>query len=46
VAVEGKIAEQVLRLTEALEESEDTQHVHANFDAPDEMLEKLETENT
>ena len=46
VAVEGKTAEQVLRLAETLEESEDTQHVHANFDVPDEMLEKLETENT
>ena len=45
VAVEGKTAEQVLRLAEALEESEDTQHVHANFDVPDEMLEKLETED-
>ncbi len=41
VRVEGKTAEQVLRLAEALEEYEDTQHVHANFDVPDEMLEKL-----
>lgn len=41
VRVEGKTAEQVLRLAEALEEYDDTQHVYANFDMPDEMLEGL-----
>ena len=41
VNVEGKIAEQVLRLAEFLEEYEDTQHVYANFGVPDEMLEEL-----
>lgn len=38
VSVEGKPAEQVLRLAEVLEEYEDTQHVYANFDVPDEMI--------
>ncbi len=41
VGVEGKVAEQVLRLAEALEECEDTQHVYANFDVPDEIMEEL-----
>ncbi len=41
VSVEGKTAEQVLRLAEALEECDDTQHVYANFDVPDEILEEL-----
>ena len=38
VAVEGKQAEQVLRLMEALEDSDDIQNVYANFDVPDDML--------
>ena len=41
VKVEGKEALQVLRLVEALEEHDDVQHVYANFDVPDEMLEKI-----
>ncbi len=40
VSVEGKQAEQVLRLMEALEDSDDIQNVYANFDMPDEMLEQ------
>lgn len=40
VRVEGKEAEQVLKLIEALEENDDIQNVYANFDMPDEMLEK------
>lgn len=40
VRVEGKQAEQVLRLMEALEDSDDVQHVYANFDIPDELLEQ------
>jgi YebC/PmpR family DNA-binding regulatory protein len=39
VRVEGKQAESVLRLMEALEEQEDVQSVHANFDIPDAVLE-------
>jgi YebC/PmpR family DNA-binding regulatory protein len=41
VRLEGKEAQQVLRLVEGLEELEDVQHVYANFDIPDEVLEAL-----
>ena len=37
----GKDAQQVLRLVEGLEELDDVQHVYANFDIPDEVLETL-----
>jgi YebC/PmpR family DNA-binding regulatory protein len=37
----GKEAQQVLRLVEGLEELDDVQHVYANFDIPDEVLETL-----
>ncbi len=40
VRVEGKEAHQVLRLLDALEELDDVQHVHANFDIPDEILQQ------
>ncbi len=39
VPLEGKQAEQVLRLMNALEDSDDVQNVYANFDVPDEVLE-------
>jgi YebC/PmpR family DNA-binding regulatory protein len=35
------VAGQVLRLIEALEDSDDVQNVFANFDAPDEVLEQV-----
>ncbi len=41
VKVEGKEAEQVLRLMEALEEHEDVQNVYANFDIDDSVLAQL-----
>ncbi|NOX97885.1 MAG: YebC/PmpR family DNA-binding transcriptional regulator [Nitrospirae bacterium] len=41
VKIEGKGAEQVLRLVEALEEHDDVQNVYANFDVPDEILERM-----
>lgn len=41
VRLEGKEAQQVLRLAEGLEELDDVQHVYANFDIPDEVLETL-----
>lgn len=37
-----KTAGQVLRLLDALEDQDDVQHAYANFDIPDEILEKLE----
>lgn len=36
VAVDGKTAEQMARLMEALEDHDDVQNVYANFDMPDE----------
>jgi YebC/PmpR family DNA-binding regulatory protein len=39
VRLEGKDAQQVLRLVEGLEELDDVQDVYANFDIPDEVLE-------
>lgn len=37
-----KAAQQILRLMDALEDSDDVQHVYANFDIPDQILESLE----
>jgi YebC/PmpR family DNA-binding regulatory protein len=42
VKLEGKSAEQMLKLMEQLEEHDDVQHVFANFDIPDEVMERLE----
>ena len=39
--VEGKVAEQVLRLVEALEDHDDVQHVWANFEMDDEAMQAL-----
>ena len=41
VALDGKSAEQMLRLMDALEDHEDVQNVYANFDIPDEVAEKV-----
>ena len=41
VLLDEKTAEQMLRLTEALEENEDVQNVYANFDIPDEVMTKV-----
>ncbi len=41
VKLEGKNAETMLKLMEALEESEDVQAVHANFDISSEEMERL-----
>ncbi len=38
-----KEAEQTLKLIEMLEDLDDVQNVHANFDIPDEILEKIST---
>jgi transcriptional/translational regulatory protein YebC/TACO1 len=40
VVLDGKSAEQVIRLMDALEDHEDIQNVYANFDIPDEVAEK------
>jgi len=41
VKLDGKEAQQILRLMEMLEDSDDVQRVYSNFDIPDEMLEEL-----
>jgi len=42
VNLEGKQAEQILRMMEALEDHDDVQQVYANFDIPDEVMEKIQ----
>jgi transcriptional/translational regulatory protein YebC/TACO1 len=39
VRLEGKKAEQMLNLMEALEDNDDISHIYANFDIPDEVME-------
>jgi YebC/PmpR family DNA-binding regulatory protein len=41
VQLRGKEAEQMLSLMEGLEDSDDIQRVYANFDIPDEVMERL-----
>ena len=41
VKVQGKPAEQMLKLMEELEEHDDVQHVYANFDIPEEIMAAL-----
>jgi YebC/PmpR family DNA-binding regulatory protein len=41
IKLTGKEAERMLRLLDMLEDSDDTQHVHANFDISAEEMEKL-----
>ncbi len=44
IKVTGNDAKQLLALIEALEDHEDAQKVHANFDIPDEVLEEIAQE--
>jgi YebC/PmpR family DNA-binding regulatory protein len=41
VRLEGRDAEKMLRLMEALEDADDVQKVYANFDIPDSVMEEL-----
>jgi transcriptional/translational regulatory protein YebC/TACO1 len=41
VEVKGNDAKSLLGLIEALEDQDDVNEVHANFDIPDEVLQKL-----
>ena len=41
VKLNEKEAEQVLKLVETLEDSDDVQNVYANFDIPDEVMERI-----
>ena len=42
MCIRDRAATKVLRLIEALDENEDVQEVFANFDIPDEVLEKID----
>ncbi|MBN1573643.1 MAG: YebC/PmpR family DNA-binding transcriptional regulator [Deltaproteobacteria bacterium] len=42
VALEGKDAEKMLRLMDALEDNDDVQKAFANFDIPEEIMEELD----
>lgn len=44
VKIDGAVAKQVLELVEALEDADDVQHVYANFDIPDKIIEEAEQE--
>ena len=41
VALDGKSAEQIIRLVDALEDHEDIQNVYTNFNIPDEVMAKV-----
>ena len=41
ISLEEKSAEQMLKLMEILDEHDDVQKVHANFDIPDAVMEKM-----
>ncbi|MEW6162255.1 MAG: YebC/PmpR family DNA-binding transcriptional regulator [Nitrospirota bacterium] len=41
VGLDGRSAEQMIRLVEALEEHDDVQNVYTNFDIPDEVMAKV-----
>ena len=41
VRLEGKEAEQTLRLMDALEDNDDVQNVYSNFDIPKKVMESL-----
>lgn len=41
IRLEGKKAEQVLKLVETLEENDDVQHVYANFDISEDVMTKI-----
>jgi len=45
VPLTEKDAEKVLKLFEALDELDDVQHVYGNFDIPDEVMEKISSQN-
>jgi transcriptional/translational regulatory protein YebC/TACO1 len=44
VSLSEKDAEKVLKLYEAIDELDDVQHVYANFDIPDSVMEKISSE--
>jgi len=41
VRIEGKAAESVLKLMDALEDQDDVQHVYSNFDIPEDIMARI-----
>ena len=41
IVLDGKAAEQMVRLIDAIEDNDDVQNVYANFDIPDDVAEKI-----
>jgi len=41
IMLDGKHAEQILRVMDALEDNDDVQKVYSNFDVPDDVMDKL-----
>ena len=41
VAVDAADGEKILKMMDAFEENEDVQHVHSNFELPEEVLKQL-----
>jgi len=46
IPVSEKEAEKILKLFESLDELDDVQHVYANFEIPDEVMEKLSSQTS
>ena len=42
ITVDAEAGAKLMRLVEAMEDNEDVQNVHANFDLPDELLAEME----
>jgi transcriptional/translational regulatory protein YebC/TACO1 len=42
IELEGKQAEQMLRLMDALEDNDDVQNIFANFDIDEKIMEKMQ----
>ncbi len=45
IQLDQKAAEQMLKLMEVLDDHDDTQKVHANFDIPDDIMERIASSN-
>jgi transcriptional/translational regulatory protein YebC/TACO1 len=42
IAIDADAGRKILRLVDAMEDNDDVQRVHANFDLPDEVLAEME----
>ncbi len=46
IKLTGHVAKQVISLMDEFQSSDDVQHVHSNFDIPDEIIEEMANEDT